>query len=226
MERIRVLTANLWNSRIDARGFGDSLRYLDPDVVCVQELDSSAAAILDDLYRYGELTPSNDFTGMGIALREPAKIIRLDMSSKDGLIAVLEPDDWPTLSSTVEIINLHFAAPGPRHIRKQLGLRRDQLTRFEEYLSNSPATPRLLVGDMNATPVWPLYRRLTAHFDDVHHLIAKQRGRRTRRTWGPTHSWPRLLRIDHVFSQGVEVSDLWVVPVPGSDHSGVIFDLA
>ncbi len=226
MERIRVLTANLWNTRIDVQGFSKSLRYLDPDVVCLQELDSLAAGVVDDLYPYGELTSSDDFRGMGIAMRRPGKVSQLELPAKNGLIAVLEPDDWPSLSATLEIVNLHLAAPGPRRIPSQLAIRRKQILLLEEYLRIAPDRARLVVGDLNATPLWPLYRRLNRHLSDVHRRIAKQFGRRPRRTWGPTHEWPRLLRIDHVFSRDVEVSDLWVVPIPGSDHSGVIFDLA
>ncbi len=221
-----MLTANLWGTRVDAPGFADSLRYLDPDVVCVQELAASAASVLESLYDHGELTATNDFKGMGIALRNPGKFSKLEMPQKNGLVAVLAPDDWPTLSEPLEIVNLHFAAPGPRHFPSQLRARRGQWAVFEDYLNESPPRARLLVGDMNSTPLWPLYWRLAGHFTDAHRLVAKQHRRRPRRTWGPTHGWPRLLRIDHVFTQGVEVSDLWVVPMPGSDHSGVVSDLA
>jgi endonuclease/exonuclease/phosphatase family metal-dependent hydrolase len=226
MERIRVLAANLWSTRVDAEGFAESLRYLNPDVVCIQELAPSAASVLEEMYSHGELSPTNDFRGMGIAVRNPAKLSTLEMPHNDGQVAVLEPDDWPTLNEALEIVNLHFAAPGPRHIPSQLAARRRQLAVFEEYLGQTPPRPRLVVGDMNATPAWPLYRRLTRQFDDAHRLVARRHHRTPRRTWGPTHRWPRLLRIDHVFTHAVEVSDLWVVPIAGSDHSGVVFDLA
>lgn len=226
MERIRVLTTNLWGIRVDAAGFEASLRYLDPDVVCAQELAPSAAEVLGDLYPHGELYPETDFRGMGIALRNPGKLSKIKMAQKNALVAVLEPDDWPTVNEALEIVNLHFAAPGPRHIPSQLRARRLQLAALERYLRDAPSRPRLLVGDLNSTPIWPLYRRLLSQFTDVHKDIARQFRRRPRRTWGPTHRWPRLLRIDHVLARGVQVSDLWVVPIPGSDHSGVVFDLA
>ena len=226
MERIRVLTTNLWGVNVDATGFADSLRYLDPDIVCAQELAPTAAAVLEDLYPHGELYPETDFRGMGIALRNPGKLSSIEMAQKNALVAVLEPDDWPTLNEVLEIVNLHFAAPGPRRIPSQLRARRRQLAAFDQYLRDAPSRPRLLVGDLNSTPLWPLYRRMTAQFTDAHREIARQFRRAPRRTWGPTHSWPRLLRIDHVLTRGVQISDLWVVPIPGSDHSGVVFDLA
>jgi endonuclease/exonuclease/phosphatase family metal-dependent hydrolase len=122
-------------------------------------------------------------------------------------------------------MNLHFAAPGPRQpLRAQLA-RRGQLAAFDAYLDSAPDHPRIVIGDMNSTPLWPLYRRLAARFEDAHRTAARRFGRLPRRTWGPTSHWPRLLRIDHVFVDNVAVSDLWVVPIPGSDHSGIIFDI-
>jgi endonuclease/exonuclease/phosphatase family metal-dependent hydrolase len=129
------------------------------------------------------------------------------------------------LSEPLEIMNMHFAAPGPRHPIRANIARRGQLAAFNTYLAHAPAHPRIVVGDLNSTPVWPLYRRLAARFEDAHRTVARRFGRLPRRTWGPTPSWPRLLRIDHVFVERVRVSDLWVAPIPGSDHSGITFDI-
>jgi endonuclease/exonuclease/phosphatase family metal-dependent hydrolase len=225
MERLRIMTANLWADRVDAAGFTELVRHFDPDVVCTQELNHAAAEGLGDLYPYGELHPTRDFLGAGIALNRPAKVSVLELPHKDGLVAVLEPSDWPMLTEPLEIMNMHFAAPGPRRpIRAHRG-RRGQLAGFEAYLEEAPDHPRMVIGDMNSTPLWPLYRRLASRFDDAHRQVARRFGRVPRRTWGPTPNWPRLLRIDHVFVDRVSVSDLWVVPLPGSDHSGIILDV-
>jgi endonuclease/exonuclease/phosphatase family metal-dependent hydrolase len=225
MERLRVMTANLWADRVDAAGFAARVKHFDPDVVCTQELNPEAADRLADLYPFGELNPANDFRGMGIALNRPAKITTLDLPHKGGLIAVLEPADWRMLEQPLEIVNLHFAAPAPRKVVRANIARRAQWKAFTDYLASAPGHPRLVVGDMNSTPLWPLYRRLTGRFEDAHRSVARRFGRFPRRTWGPTPNWPRLLRIDHVFTDGVSVSDLWVVPIPGSDHSGIILDI-
>ncbi len=219
------MTANLWANRVDAAGFAERVRHFDPDVVCTQELGSAAADQLSDIYPFGELNPSNDFRGMGIALNRPGKVTELELPHKGGLIAVLEPADWPMLAEPLEIMNMHFAAPGPRGAVRANIARRAQWNGFTDYLATALEHPRLVVGDMNSTPLWPLYRRLAGRFEDAHRTVAKRFGRIPRRTWGPTPTWPRLLRIDHVFTDGVSVSDLWVVPIPGSDHSAVIFDI-
>ncbi|MBT8201872.1 MAG: hypothetical protein HKN74_11160 [Acidimicrobiia bacterium] len=225
MERIRIMTANLWADRVRAREFADQVHHFSPDVVCTQELNHAAADALAELYPFGEMVPSRDFLGMGIALNRPGKVTALELPHKGGLIARLEPGDWPMLAEPLEIINMHFAAPAPQQVATALVARRRQLAGFEEYLSTADDIPRIVLGDMNSTPVWPLYRRLAGRFEDAHRTIARRYGRFTRRTWGPTATSPRLLRIDHVFVDQVKVSDLWVVPLAGSDHSGIIFDI-
>jgi endonuclease/exonuclease/phosphatase family metal-dependent hydrolase len=225
MNRLRIMTANLWAIRLDAAAFADQVRHYDPDVVVTQELGPSAADELAAIYPYGELVPATDFRGMGVALNRPAKVTTLELPRKSGLIALLEPDDWPMLGEPLEIMNMHFSAPGPMGIPSALAARKRQWAGFEQYLSEADDVPRLVVGDMNSTPVWPLYRKLADRFVDAHRTVAKRFGRHPRRTWGPTAGSPRLLRIDHVFTDRVQVSDLWVVPIPGSDHSGIIFDI-
>lgn len=225
MDRIRIMTANLWADRADAAAFAEQVTHYAPDVVCTQELSRGAADRLADMYPYGELEPSHDFRGMGIALNRPGKVTSLDLPHKGGLIAVLDPSDWPMMSEPLEIINIHFAAPGPRQPISALAARRRQLAGFDRYLGSAPTRPRMVIGDMNSTPLWPIYRRLADRFEDAHRTVAKRYGRLPRRTWGPNSHWPRLLRIDHVFVKDIRVSDLWVVPIAGSDHSAIVFDL-
>ena len=225
MERLRVMTANLWANRVDAAAFGEQVRHFDPDVVVAQELGPAAAEQIAEIYPYGDLVPANDFMGMGIALNRPGKVTTLELPHKGALVGRLEPGDWPMLDEPLEIMNMHFAAPGPKGIPTALLARRRQWAGFEDYLATAEEVPRLVIGDMNSTPLWPLYRKLAGRFVDAHRTVAKRFGRFPRRTWGPTPTSPRLLRIDHVFTDRVQVSDLWVVPIKGSDHSAIIFDV-
>ena len=82
-----------------------------------------------------------------------------------------------------------------------------------------------MVGDFNATPIWPAYRALASHLDDAARLHAEATRQRPARTWGPWYGAPRLLRIDHAFLRGLSVDRFEVVEVAGSDHSGVLTDL-
>jgi endonuclease/exonuclease/phosphatase family metal-dependent hydrolase len=225
MERLRIMTANLWATRVDAAAFADQVRHYDPDVVVTQELGPRAAEELATIYPYGELAPATDFRGMGIALNRPGKVTKLELPHKGGLIAQLEPGDWSMLDEPLEIMNMHFAAPGPKGIPSALVARKRQWAGFVDYLVEAEDVPRIVIGDMNSTPLWPLYHKLAGRFVDAHRAVAKRFGRHPRPTWGPTPGSPRLLRIDHVFTDRVTVSDLWVVPIPGSDHSGIVLDL-
>jgi endonuclease/exonuclease/phosphatase (EEP) superfamily protein YafD len=92
------------------------------------------------------------------------------------------------------------------------------------WLDQNPHGARVVCGDLNATPVWPAYRRLAERLRDVVHHHAASAGARAPRTWGPWHGAPRLLRIDHVFATGGRVLDLQTVPVEGSDHSALVVD--
>jgi hypothetical protein len=88
---------------------------------------------------------------------------------------------------------------------------------------NSPA--RLLVGDFNATPYWPWYRRMASQFTDAAVTVADKAGTSPKPTWGPWPGAPKLLRIDHGFLRGLEVQEFEVFEIEGSDHSALVMDI-
>ena len=80
------------------------------------------------------------------------------------------------------------------------GKRAAELTALQEVLGPAQnSNPRVLVGDLNSSPSWPLYRHLTRLATD-----AAVAAGTARRSWGPWPSSPRLLRIDHAFVQRLE----------------------
>ena len=93
------------------------------------------------------------------------------------------------------------------------------------YLDQAPRPHRVVVGDLNATPVWPAYRRLAERLEDAAHSRATHVGDRPGRTWGPWPGSPRMLRIDHVLTAGFEIAHAEVVHIEGSDHAGVFVEL-
>ena len=121
-------------------------------------------------------------------------------------------------------MNVHIQAPHGRPWWA-LPVRRQQVSALREWTRERPARHRVLVGDLNSTPVWPAYRRLTERFEDGALAAAKRTGTRPGRTWGPSARSPRLLRIDHVLTERVEALECEVVPIEGGDHSGVIATL-
>jgi endonuclease/exonuclease/phosphatase (EEP) superfamily protein YafD len=217
---LRVLTANLYGERLDLEGFRVLLKDLDPDVVLVQELSFRAADVLAEFLPHGLLVPAHGYDGRGLALKAPGHLQILPIAYRDGLIARLGPPAW---RGSVEIVNIHMANPIAWPPWASLRLRRRQLDALMAHVSR-PAV-RLVGGDFNASPAWPLYRRLAAHLDDAAKLWAKQQGTRPVRTWGPTPGAPRMLRIDHVFVEKLKPLDVRVVALPGSDHSGLMVDV-
>ena len=119
----------------------------------------------------------------------------------------------------------------PHVVKPKLGLpvRRRQIRDFQRYFAqegrDSSREARVLVGDFNATPLWPVYRWFASRFTDAASAVGAAQQRPLRATWGPWHGSPRLLRIDHGFVRGLKVKDFQVMAVRDSDHSAVVLDL-
>jgi endonuclease/exonuclease/phosphatase family metal-dependent hydrolase len=219
-----VLSANLWKGRADPEALGRQIEELDVDVVAVQELAEEQARVICELLPHGKLEPNPERDGMGIALRHPGKIERLPLRHRDAQVAELAPGEWPHLHDRIQLMNVHIHAPHCFPQWRSLACRRDQIRALDAYLHSVPRR-RVLMGDFNATPLWPVYRSVVCHLDDAAMLHAASLRRRPGRTWGPWYRAPRLLRIDHVFLRGLSVDRFEVIEVAGSDHCGVLADL-
>jgi endonuclease/exonuclease/phosphatase family metal-dependent hydrolase len=164
--------------------------------------------------------------GMGIAMRKPGFMEKISLPGRDAWRVQLDPTDWPELTQPLDVMNLHFAAPHTFRPRPGLWLRPRQIRAFESYLVSRPSSRCVLVGDFNATPAWPLYKRIASQFTDAAVAVACESKGRVLATWGPWSLSPRLARIDHGFVGGVAASSFQVVPVRGADHSAIVIDLA
>jgi vancomycin resistance protein VanJ len=219
---LRVLSANLANGRADAAAFGGLVEAMEPDAVLVQELAPSQAEVLARLLPFGKLEPARDHHGMGIALRAPGIVSHLRLPYRSALVAELA---GPGGDEPVEVMNLHLAAPHVRPVRAPID-RRGQVRHVLAHLDGTPRRRRVLAGDLNATPLWPAYRRLRTRFDDAAAEAAGRLGRRPGRTWGPWSGSMRLLRIDHILVKGLVATESRVLHLRGSDHSALVADLA
>jgi endonuclease/exonuclease/phosphatase (EEP) superfamily protein YafD len=218
---LRILSANLANGKADASAFADLIEAVEPDVVTVQELVPIQAEALARVLPFGKLEPQLDHHGMGIALRAPGSVRRLELPYRSGFVAEIpRPDEQP-----IEILNIHLAAPHIFPVIPRIFDRRGQIRWIFAHMDASPRRRRVLVGDFNATPSWPAYRRLRGRFDDAAEQAARRIGREPGRTWGPWSGSPRLLRIDHVLVQGLVGTGSRVLPLRGSDHSALVAEL-
>lgn len=223
---IRVFSGNLWWGKAEPEALVDLIRRNDVDVFCAQELGwANAEAIASEL-PFGCLEPDDTYQGMGVATRYPVDYAQIPLTFRPARRAVFDPAVWQGLPRTVEIVNIHFQAPHSMEPFPPTRVRAQQAEGLEHFFEANPSDARLLVGDYNATPAWPLYWRMRrAGFADGAAECARREGRRTERTWGPKPESPRLFRIDHALVRGLMLENFRVVEIPGSDHSGLLFDL-
>lgn len=242
--RTRIVSANLRVGLVDPDWLLELVRSMHADVVALQEagprhfealarelphggysddpeagLEGSAAAV------------SRRHNAVGLALRHPAKNVSVPMAWRPARHAALDPSHWPGLTRPLDVWSVHIAAP---HLYTPplypFWMRRQQVRALEKRFLAPAGEPEprgtVVVGDFNATPLWPVYRRLASHFTDAAVAVAQRRGRDAQPTWGPWPGARRLLRIDHALVHGVKVLDFHVVALAGSDHSAVVMDVA
>lgn len=214
---IRVMTVNLLNGAADPASLAEAISALSPDVVAAQELGGAAAEVLAESFRYGLVEPADDHRGRALVSHRPLEVSDLSLPYRSGLRAILEVD-----GTDAELLSVHLANPIDPP-RGRLRERRRQLEALEKILV--PVRPVILVGDFNSTPLWPAYRRLRRHLDDVVASWAGAAGTSPPRTWGYRPWWPAVLRIDHVFAHGFTASGVTVRRIRGTDHRAVTADL-
>lgn len=226
---VRVFSGNLWWGKADCDGLIDLIRRHQIDVFAAQELGYENAEAIASELPFGALEPApseSGFQGMGIALRKPAVYSQVPLDCRPARRVVLDPGEWDGLLRPLDLVNVHLQAPHSMSPFPSFRVRGNQAKGLERFIDAEPSDARLVVGDYNATPAWPLYKRLARGFSDAAVLCAQKEGRATERTWGPTADGPRLFRIDHALVRGLHVENFRVIDIPGSDHSGLLFDCA
>ena len=130
------------------------------------------------------------------------------------------------LAIGVEIINVHIAAPTAHPFWAQPRRRYRQLRGLLSHLEATPDRQRVVIGDFNSTPLFPLHRSFARRMDDVPERFASTGGGRPVRTWRRWPIGPRLLRLDHCFASGGIAEHVEVLDVKGSDHDALLVDLS
>lgn len=217
---MRVMTANVLEDAVDTGYLGDLIDRVDPDLVFLQEMTEGAADVLADRFEYHFLFPSEQFEGRGVASKREAECGSVDLPWRSGTRVRLTVEGKTLVAAGVHMSNpIQF--PWWRSVRE----RRDQVEALIAWADRQDADALIVAGDMNASPAWPLYRRLADRFVDLAVAAAERSGETPEPTWGWRSGWPRMLRIDHMFGSGVEAVATQVETVRGSDHHALIVDI-
>jgi endonuclease/exonuclease/phosphatase family metal-dependent hydrolase len=232
--RVRLLTANLKNGGADPRALVEILRRAEPDVAAFQEIDAAQARAVEEsgLFAHGRLDPRADSTGLGLVLRHPAQVRRLALPQRDAWIAEMRVPGGAGRGAALEILCVHITAPHQLPPWDMVRQRRDQVRTLRDHLARAGPRPRVLLGDLNSTALFPAYRSLTRALGegvslvDAALLAASRNGHRPALTWAPRPGWPRLLRIDHALVDPcLQVEAVRAVNLPGSDHAALVVDV-
>lgn len=218
---LKIMTANLYQHNRQPEALRAALLAADPDILITNETQKSLGRGEDSLAeRYPfrlSLSTYGDVLRTVIWSKYPMRDGRLlldDQIEPTGAHATIDLGG----GFEVSILALHLAHPIIGNQRTQI----EALDRLAERLPH----PRIVLGDFNATPwSWAVRR--------IEQLTGTERIRGYRPTWAGFYpnEFGRLRAplgqaIDHMLvSANVGVSDIRVVPIPGSDHNGLIANL-
>jgi endonuclease/exonuclease/phosphatase family metal-dependent hydrolase len=218
---IRLMTANLLVDRAKLAHLRDVLEVVDPDFFITQELGHKAADLIASRFPHHHLRPQLDHKGRGIASRFPARFGEIPLPWRPGVWARVEqgPTEWL-------VGNIHLRNPIVFPWWTSARIRGRQLDALFAWADGEGAgRPLVLAGDMNASPAWPVYRRLAGRWVDLVARSAENAGETPAPTWAWRPGLPRLLRIDHEFGEGARAVASQVIPLRGTDHAAVVVDL-
>jgi endonuclease/exonuclease/phosphatase family metal-dependent hydrolase len=223
MPSIRILCLNLYRGRVSPARLDGLLEEVVPDVAVFQELTPSLAEVVSRRFAHGSLHPAAAAAGRGIGSIRPVESGMLEVPDRPAPTALLHPEDWPQLAHPLSLINLHMTHPlafPPWRSARQ------RAAQIDGVLDHAGRNGDLVVlGDLNAGPGWPSYRRLRRHLDDAATVAADRHGRRPAMTWSLRPGGRGLMRLDHILARGVSVRDVATIPVESSDHRAIVADV-
>lgn len=213
----RLVTYNVhrcvgMDKRLDVGRVAGVIAELEPDIVCLQELDvgrartrgvDQAHAIAEQLKMSFQFHPAmrveEELYGDAILTALPHRLVRAAALPTVGGIPGLEPRGalWVRISvaedRTLDVFNTHFGLV-PREQRLQA-----RALCGPQWLAHPEADgPMLLTGDFNATSITRPYQILTERLTDAQRALGLKPSIKTFPSGFPA------IRIDHVFvNEGV-----------------------
>ena len=216
---ITLASINLWSGNDDSDALLALLDAERPDVVVLQELTpewASATAPLAADYPYRVLRVRRGNFGLALLSRYPIvqqQIIELAGEAEPAIEATLQLG-----TQQLDVLGVHPVPPKSAELAQR---RNRQLAAIGELATATPR-PLAVLGDFNATPWSPHFRRLL----DKTQLRNAARGRGLDFTW-PTFMPLLGIPIDHcLVSDQVKVLRQWRGPSIGSDHYPLFTEIA
>ncbi len=115
---------------------------------------------------------------------------------------------------TIRVAAVHPHAP----VVDGAGKWKSILGSIDAWQSTHTDIPMLLAGDFNASHAHPAFREIAADFTDT----SAAAGIFPIPTWPATGRLPAFTAIDHILVRGLAATGWQRVPVPGTDHYGII----
>ncbi len=215
--RVMAMNVNAGNRRSQA--VREIIADCRPDVLFVLEYNEfwrEALAPLESTYRYRRQVPQDDNFGIAVYSQTPwaqAEVFRLPGGGVPAIEVKLVLSE-----QTLTLVGAHVLPPVSAAAS---GVRNKQLAALAQRMA-STVGPCALLGDLNCTPWSPHFRQLL----EVGLLRDSGRGYGVRGTW-PLQLPVFMIPIDHcLVSAGLGVVDRAVTVDYGSDHCGLVVDLA
>lgn len=220
---IRILCLNLYRGRVSPARLNGLLEDVAPDVAMFQELTPLLADVVSRRFDHGSLYPGAEAAGRGIASVGPVESGMLDVPHRPAPTALLRPESWPQLAHPLSLVNVHMTHPLAFPPWRSARRRAAQVDGVLKHAGHNGSL--VVLGDLNAAPGWPSYRRLRRHLDDAARVVADRRSSRPAMTWSLRPGGRGLMRIDHVLVSGVTVRDVATIPVESSDHRAIVAEV-
>jgi endonuclease/exonuclease/phosphatase (EEP) superfamily protein YafD len=217
-QRLRLVAVNVHTANLRSDLVLEFLQRIDADVVLLMEVNQRWMDALAPLSnRYPEIIADPRSDNFGIALLNR-------IASTNSTVIFPGEAEVPSIRTTLlvngQALTLLGTHPLPPGSAEYARLRNDQLRAIAAIVRESSA-PTIVLGDLNATPWSPYFRK----------LLRATGLRNTSQGRGLYNSWPARLPVGRIpldqclVSPGIHVIDKQLGPQVGSDHLPVIIDL-
>ncbi len=218
---IRILTANVYQGSANPRALVAIARER-TDLLVLQELtpefaDRLVSDGINSDFPYAALDTRAESAGVGIWSRYPIIRSRLVADYELGMIsAVIRPSD---AAADAVVLAAHLTGPWPQPIDNWYEELANLPETISEILADAGQGAAIVAGDFNATiDMKPFRQLLRSGFRDA----AEQSGAGLARTYPANSTVPPLVGIDRILTHNSSATNVQPVPIPGSDHLGLL----